>query len=179
MCSIYFDQKPQFVNYRMKTGLTYRYDSPETLGTDRICNAVAAVHFYGSPCIVIDFGTATTFGAVSPENEFMGGIICPSLMVALNALVSKTAMLPNVEVEKPPFAIATNTAGAIQAGAIYGYVGQVEYLLRRMHNELGYKSHVVATGGMAHLIASETDFIDEVNQTLTLEGLNILYGLNN
>ena len=176
MCEIYLGRKPLFVSHRLNTGLHICYDNPDQLGTDRIVNAVAALEIYGVSCITVDFGTATTFGAVSANGDFLGGTICPGLNIATNALVRSAAKLPTVELVKPPHTLCTNTIEAMQAGIIYGYVGQVDYIISRIEEEMGLdKPLVVATGGMARLISGESEKIDTVNSLLTLEGLSILY----
>ena len=178
MCKIYFHRTPLFVGPGIKTGLNVKYNNPRELGTDRIVNAVAAYHLYGGPLIVIDFGTATTFGAISQSGDFLGGAICPGIKIATEALTKHTAKLPHVELIKPPSAICTNTVSAMQAGIIYGYVGQVDYIIRKMKSELGPDAKVIATGGLSSLIAQESGMIDQINPTLTLQGLYILYEKN-
>ncbi|MHB1314963.1 MAG: type III pantothenate kinase [Christensenellales bacterium] len=176
MCEIYLGKKPLFVSHLLDTGLRILYDNPEQLGTDRIVNAVAAREIYGGPSITVDFGTATTFGALSAGGEFIGGTICPGVTISTNALVQSAAKLPTVELVKPSHALCTNTIEAMQAGIIYGYVGQVDYIITRIEEEMGgSKPVVVATGGMARLISAESKKIDTVNSLLTLEGLSILY----
>ena len=178
MCSLYFGQTPLKVSADLNTGLKMCYEMPSRLGGDRICNAVAGANLYGGPCIVVDFGTATTFSVVSGEMEFLGGIICPGFIVSSDALVDRTQKLPRVSFVKPDRVIGNNTERCIQSGILYGYVGQVEYLVNRVKQELGTPATVVGTGGMSGLIHSETDCIDYVNPTLTLQGLHILYELN-
>lgn len=179
MCSDYFGQMPKFVMPGIKTGINIRYDNPQALGSDRICNAVAAQAYYGSPCIYIDFGTATTFGVVDEKGAFAGGCICPGIKIASDALVRGTAKLPNFELTKPDAVIGKNTITNLQSGIFYGYVGQVEYLIRRMKQELNREDAiVVATGGMAHMIAAETSSIDRIDGRLTLKGLRLIYERN-
>lgn len=179
MCSIYFyGQKPMMVEAGLDLGFVNRYEHPETLGSDRICNIVATKTLYPGPAITVDFGTATNFVVISEGGEFLGGLICPGFQISTDALIEKTAMLPKVEYIKPPNAICNNTEQAIQAGIIYGYVGQIEYLVRKLTREMGQSCTVVATGGMSSLIASETDCIDILNPTLTLEGLSMIYQRN-
>ena len=178
MCKFYFSRQPMFVGPGIKTGINLLYDNPKDLGADRIVNAVAAFELHGGPCITVDFGTATSFGAISREGEFLGGVICPGIKISADALTVSAAKLPRIELIKPRFAINRTTTGCMQAGIIYGYVGQVDYIIRRMKSELGGKAYVVATGGLAGLIASETKEIDEVNPLLTLRGLNIIYQRN-
>lgn len=180
MCRIYFDLTPIFVGPGIKTGINILYDNPKELGADRIVNAVAAYEIYGGevPLITIDFGTATTFGAVSAKGEFLGGAICPGIKISAETLTESTAKLPRIELVKPKTAINRNTINCMQAGIIYGYVGQVDYIIRRMKAELGGRARVIATGGLSGLIASETHAIDEVNALLTLKGLYFLYKKN-
>ncbi len=180
MCNIFFPHaKAMRVNSAMKLNVTSAYDIPAQLGSDRICNAVAAYHSYSGPCVVVDFGTATSFTVVSEKGILLGGLICPGIMVAADALVEKTAMLHKVEYVKPPKVIGTNTRDGIQSGVLRGYVGQVDYILRQIEFELGMRPKNIATGGMAGMIADETDRIDLVNPILTLEGLARIYALNN
>ena len=178
MCSIYFAKKALIVGPGIKTGLNILYDNPRELGADRIVSAIAAYALYGGPCIVVDFGTATTFGAVSSGGDFLGGAICPGLKISAEALTVSAARLPRVELLRPESVIAKNTTTGMQAGIIYGYVGQVDFIIRLMKVEMGGAPKVIATGGMAKLIAQETDGISIVNSLLTLTGLNILYRRN-
>ncbi len=178
MCATYFGKKASVVGPGMKTGINILYDHPRELGTDRIAGAVAAYTLYNSPCIIVDFGTATTFGAVTGSGDFLGGAICPGIKISAEALSSGAAKLPRVELVKPESVIGKNTIAGMQAGIIYGYVGQVEYIIRRIKAEMGDSPRVIATGGMANVIAQETPEIDEVNSLLTLMGLNILYHKN-
>jgi type III pantothenate kinase len=179
MCSIYFHGcAPMMVSHELKLGIVNKYDHPETVGADRLCNSVAAYRLYGGSCVAVDFGTATNFAVISEKGEFLGGLICPGFRVSADALIESTAMLPKVEFDKPEKVICTNTEQAIQAGIVHGYVGQVEYILRKIINELGEKPKVIATGGMSGLIASESKYIDTINPTLTLEGLSFIYEMN-
>lgn len=179
MCNDYFGVAPKFVVPGVKTGINIQYDNPRALGSDRICNAVAAQAFYGAPCIFIDFGTATTFGVVDEKGAFVGGCICPGIKLASEALVRGTSKLPNFELVKPDSVIGKNTITNLQAGMIYGYVGQVEYLIKKMKREIGRDDAVVvATGGMARMIASETRVIDQIDGLLTLRGLRLIYERN-
>ncbi len=179
MCKNYFKQTPMFVVPGIKTGLNLKYENPRELGSDRIANAVAAYSEYGGPCIFIDFGTATTFGAIDQQGFFLGGCICPGIKLTSEALVNGTARLPRFELIKPPTVIGKNTVSNMQAGLIYGYVGQVDYLVRKMRKELGAPTAtVVATGGMARMIADGTKIIDHLDGVLTLKGLRILYERN-
>ncbi|NCB30850.1 MAG: type III pantothenate kinase, partial [Clostridia bacterium] len=161
MCELYFHgQRPLVVNSNMKLNLRILYDYPDKLGADRICNAVAAYHTYGGPLVVVDFGTATSFSVVNQDGDFVGGLICPGLMVSADALVENTAQLRKVEVIKPARVIAANTEDSIRSGLIRGYVGQVDYIIRQIERELGYEIRTIATGGMSNMIASDTDRID-------------------
>ncbi len=179
MCNDYFGLTPKFVVPGIKTGINIQYDNPRALGSDRICNAVAAHACYGSPCIYIDFGTATTFGVVDGKGTFVGGCICPGIKIASEALVRGTSKLPNFELVKPESVIGKNTVTNLQAGMFYGYVGQVEYLVNKMKREMKREdAKVVATGGMARMIASETPVIDQVDGLLTLKGLRLIYERN-
>ena len=179
MCNDYFGIKPKIVAPGVKTGINIQYDNPRELGADRICNAVAAQAYYGSPCIFIDFGTATTFGVVNEKGAFVGGCICPGVKLASDALVRGTSKLPNFELLKPETVIGKNTITNLQAGMIFGYVGQVEYLVNKMKRELNRDDAlVVATGGLSRMIASETDVINHIDSELTLKGLRLIYERN-
>lgn len=179
MCRNYFRQNPVFIGPGIKTGINIRYDNPRELGSDRIANAVAAYTLYGGPCITIDFGTATTFGVVSGKGEFLGGAICPGLKLSASALVETASKLPRFELVQPESVIGRNTVSNMQSGMFYGHVGQVSYLVERMKEELGAPdTKVVATGGMAVLIAKETKVIDMLDGLLTLKGLRIIYERN-
>lgn len=140
MCSLYFDLKPLFVGPGIKTGMNVRYDDPRALGADRICNSVASYRLFGGPQINVDFGTATTFNAVAANGDFIGGVICPGVKISASALVEKTAKLPKVELVKPKNILCKNSIQAMQAGIIYGYIGQVDYILRKLMEELGESS---------------------------------------
>lgn len=180
MCSIYFPGiHPLQVHAGLTTGLRLEYDHPQLLGADRICNAVAARQLYDDPCLItVDFGTATTFGVLI-ENTFKGGVICPGFKVSINALIDSTAMLPKIKYIKPKKVIGTNTEHCIQSGILYGYVGQLEYLVNKIREEIQRPALLVATGGMGELISSETNCIDITNPTLTLQGLAYIYSMNN
>ena len=174
----YFNIEPLVVGAGVKTGVSIRMDNPREVGADRIADAAAAHHLYGGPVIVIDLGTATTFGIISKEGAYIGGIIATGIATAAEALFTRTAQLPRVELAPPKHIIGTNTVAAIQSGIIYGYASLVEGMLARIQKELGLKAKVVATGGYAGLIAKETKVIDVVNPDLTLIGLRLIYELN-
>jgi type III pantothenate kinase len=154
------------------------YDNPAQLGVDRVVDAVAARHRYGAPVIVIDFGTATTFNVVDAAGDFRGGAIAPGISTAAEALERQAAQLPRIELVMPPRATATDTVQAMQSGLLYGYIGLVEELVRRLEAELGTKATVVATGGLAGIISDHTTAIDVVDRDLTLEGLRLIWELN-
>ena len=174
----YFHAEPLVVGAGTKTGVHIRMDNPREVGADRIADAVAAHHLYGGPLIIIDLGTATTFGIVSKEGDYIGGIIATGIATAAEALFARTAQLPRVELSYPKHVIGTNTVAAIQSGIIYGYASLVEGMLARIEKELGGKATVVATGGYAELIHRETKVIDKVNPDLTLIGLRLIYQMN-
>lgn len=174
----FFGIKPFEVGPGIKTGMPILYDSPRDVGADRIVNAVAAYEAYGGPAIVVDFGTATTFDAISAKGEYLGGAIAPGVGIAAEALFERAAKLPRVEVLKPKMVVGKNTVGSIQAGLFYGYVGLVDGIVARMKQELGGEAVVVATGGLAHLIVAESKAVQHIDPFLTLTGLRILYERN-
>lgn len=178
MARHYFHSDPLIVDDRMDTGLINRYEPPRDVGADRIVNAVAAYRRYGGPVIIVDFGTATTFCAVTSKGEYLGGAITPGITIAAEALFQRAAKLPKVELVKPHSVIGRDTVSSLQAGMLYGYAGLVDAMVLRMKKELGAQAKVVATGGQARLILAETKTIDEVRPYLTLEGLKILYERN-
>ena len=178
MARRYFGCDPLMVVPGIKTGLKIRYEDPREVGADRIVAAMAAYRKYGGPLIIIDFGTGTTYDAVSPEGEYLGGAIAPGVQISIDALVQHGARLFGVELKPPPSVIGHTTAESLQAGIIYGFVAQVEGMVARLRTELGGKARVIATGGMASVIAPETTIIEEVDDALMLDGLRIVYDLN-
>jgi type III pantothenate kinase len=178
MCRNYFKASTLIVKAGVKTGVRIRMDNPAEVGTDRIVDAAAAHHLYGGPLIIVDLGTATTFDTVSKEGDYLGGAIAPGLSAAAEALFTRTAMLPRVELTRPEHAIGTNTVAAMQSGLVFGYVGLIEGIIARIQHEIKEKARVVATGGYSSLIAQETSVIDEVNPDLTLVGLRLIYMMN-
>jgi len=174
----YFHSAPLVVGAGVKTGVRIRMDNPREVGADRIADAAAAHHLYSGPVIVIDLGTATTFGIVSREGDYIGGVIATGIATAAEALFTRTAQLPRVELAHPKRVIGTSTITAMQSGIVYGYASLVEGMLARIQEELGEKALVVATGGYAELIAKETEVIDKVNTDLTLIGLRLIYQMN-
>lgn len=170
----YFGMAPLVVGPGIRTGIAIKYDNPHEVGADRIANAVAGHHLYGGPLIVVDFGTAITFDAVSGRGEYLGGAISPGYGIAIEALVDRTARLPRVEPIRPPSIIGRNTVHSIQAGMFYGYVGLVREIVERMKGELGASARVVATGGQSAILGDQDALFDEVNPDLTLIGLRLI-----
>lgn len=175
MAETYFHLTPLFIDHSSDTGLPILYEPASDVGADRIVDAVAAVHKYGSPCIVVDFGTATTFNAINKRGEYLGGVITPGIMVSSEALFARTAKLPRVDIKRPQKVIGSSTIAAMQSGLYYGYVGLVDGVLERMIQEVGDQPRVIATGGLAQLIATGSKFIEQVDETLTLDGLRLVY----
>lgn len=179
MCIKYIGKDPLIVGPGIKTGLNLRYENPREIGADRIVNAVAAIEQYKCPLVVVDFGTATTFDCIDAGANYLGGAIVPGLGISTEALYQRASKLPRIELEKPKKVIGRNTVHAMQAGIIFGYAGQVEGIVKRIKVEMNAPElKVISTGGLASLIAGETDCIDEVNPMLTLEGLRIIYDRN-
>ena len=177
----YFSKEPIIVGPGVKTGMNIKYDNPKEVGADRIVNAVAGYEKYGGPLIIVDFGTAITFCAISKEGDYLGGAITPGIRISSEALFLRTAKLPKVELSKPEAVIAKNTVNSIQSGLVYGYIGLVDYIIERMIDEMkdeGDVKTVVGTGGFSSLIASESKYINEIDKLLTLDGLRIIYGRN-
>jgi len=178
VCERYFHIKPLFIEPGVKTGMPVHYDNPAEVGADRIVNSVAAFEKFGGPCIIVDFGTATTFDVVSKKGEYMGGVITPGIGISADALFSRTARLPRVDIRKPPRVLATNTVNSVQSGLYYGYLGLIDGILERLMAEIGGEVNVVATGGLASLMSGGSKYIGEVDDFLTLDGLRIIYDRN-
>lgn len=179
MTKRYFKKEAIIIGPGIKTGMNIKYDNPKEVGADRIVNAVAAYEKFGGPLIIVDFGTATTFCSISEEGDYIGGVISPGVTISSEALFQKASKLPRVELAKPEKVLNKNTISSMQAGIIYGYVGLVDYIVEKMEEELGVKpKEVIATGGLAPIIASESKKITRIEKMLTLEGLRIIYEKN-
>lgn len=174
----YFGCNPLVLDAGVRTGVRIRYDNPRDVGADRVANAVAAHRLYGGPVCVVDFGTATIFDAVSAGGDYLGGAIAPGIVIAMEALFARTAKLPRTDLTRPPKAIGSNNMQAIQSGILFGYVGLVEGMVARFRQELGPEMKVIATGGLADVIAQETDVIQFVDPWITLKGLRLIYEMN-
>jgi type III pantothenate kinase len=177
-CRQYLAQEPLVVTAEVKTGINILYDNPSAVGADRIADAAAVFKLYGGPACIIDFGTATTFNALTAHGDYLGGAITAGVNLAATALVQRTAKLPPVDLQRPPGVIGRNTVHAMQSGLIFGYVAMVEGMVARFKVELGEDMKVIATGGQADLIAAETKIIQIVNPWLTLEGLRLIWNMN-
>lgn len=171
----YLSVEPIVVNNGMDFGLEIKYENASEVGADRLVNAYAAFEMYGGPLVIIDFGTATTFCAVSENGAYLGGAICPGVKISLEALYENTAKLPRVDIGKPENVIGASTVEAMKSGTFYSYVGGVDYIAAKFKAELGENTKVVATGGLARLISEDSKLIDIVNSNITIEGLNMLY----
>jgi type III pantothenate kinase len=177
-CRRYLGPDPLVVDAGTKTGVRIRYEDPRAVGADRIVDAAAVKELYSCPACVVDFGTATTFDAISAEGDYLGGAIAPGIGIAAEALFHRTAKLPRVELLRPPTAIGRNTVHAMQSGLLFGYVALVEGMVRRFRGELGSEMRVIATGGLAEVVARETDVLEIIAPWLTLDGLRIIWDLN-
>src|SRR4030081_1738518 len=178
VCERYFNSKPLFIEPGIKTGMPVHYDNPAEVGADRIVNAVAAFEKYGGPCVIVDFGTATTFDCVSAKGEYLGGVICPGIGISADAIFSRTARLPRVEIRKPARVIGTNTVGSLQSGLYYGYLGLVDGILELLLGEMGKETKCIATGGLGSMIGTGSKYIKNVDDSLTLAGLRIIWARN-
>jgi len=177
-CREYLDQEPFVVDVGIKTGVKVKYEDPKSVGADRIADAVAVMYLYGGPACVIDFGTATTFNAITKEGEYLGGAITAGITLATEALFTHAAKLPRIDLQRPPSVIGRNTVHAMQAGLLFGYVSMIEGMVERFRKELGPDMKVIATGGLATIIAQETDVIQIIAPWLTLDGLRLLWDIN-
>jgi type III pantothenate kinase len=177
-CREYLKQEPLVVDAGVKTGIKVRYEDPKAVGADRICDAVAVMKLYGGPACVVDFGTATTFNAITKDGEYLGGAITAGINLAAEALYTRAAKLPRIDLQVPPSVIGRNTVHAMQSGLLFGYVSMVEGMVNRFRAELGGDMKVVATGGLAEVVAHETKVIDIIAPWLTLEGLRIIWEIN-
>jgi len=177
-CREYLKKEPLVVDTGVKTGIKIRYEDPRAVGADRVCDAVAVMHTYGGPACIVDFGTATTFNALTQSGDYLGGAITAGINLAAEALASRAAKLPPIDLQRPPSIIGRNTVHAMQSGLLFGYVSMVEGMVARFRAELGPEMKVIATGGLVSIIARETDVIQHVVPWLTLDGLRIIWELN-
>ena len=177
-CREYLKQEPLVVDAGVKTGIKVRYEDPKAVGADRICDAVAVMKLYGGPACVVDFGTATTFNALTRDGEYLGGAITAGINLAAEALFTRAAKLPRIDLQVPPSVIGRNTTHAMQSGLLFGYVSMVEGMVARFRAELGNDMKVIATGGLAEVVAKETKVINVISPWLTLEGLRLIWELN-
>ena len=178
VCEKYFHLQPIFVEPGIKTGMPVLVDNPTELGADRLVNCIGAFERYGGPCIVVDFGTATTFDVISAKGEYLGGAISPGLGISADALFARAARLGRVDIKRPQKVIGTNTVTHLQSGLYYGYIGLVDGILERMMRELGAEARVIATGGLARQISEDSRYIAQIDDMLTLDGLRILFERN-
>ena len=177
-CREYLKQEPLVVDAGIKTGIKVRYEDPRAVGADRICDAVAVMKLYGGPACVVDFGTATTFNAITKDGEYLGGAITAGINLAAEALYTRAAKLPRIDLQVPPSVIGRNTIHAMQSGLLFGYVSMVEGMVARFRSELGSDMKVIATGGLAEVVAKETKVINVIAPWLTLDGLRLIWELN-
>jgi type III pantothenate kinase len=177
-CEEYLKQEPLIVDAGIKTGIKIRYEDPRAVGADRVCDAVAVMKLYGGPACVVDFGTATTFNALTKDGEYLGGAITAGINLAAEALYTRAAKLPRIDLQMPPSVIGKNTVHAMQSGLLFGYVSMVEGMVNRFKSELGSDMKVVATGGLSEIISKETKVIDIISPWLTLEGLRLIWEMN-
>lgn len=178
MIACYFSLTPIIVSEKIETGLTICYENPGEVGADRLVNAAAAYHLYGGPLIIVDLGTATTFCAISKQGDYLGGAIAPGMALSAEALVNRAAKLPRVALRKPACVIGKDTVSSMQSGIFFGYIGLINEIIHRIHQETGVQSKVLATGGLSGLIAPECHSISKIHPTLTLQGLMIIYRMN-
>lgn len=178
MCREYLGIEPLVIGPGLKTGLNIKYENPKEVGADRIVNAVAGLNLYGGPLIIVDFGTATTFCAIGEKWEYLGGLICPGIGISSEALFDRASKLPKVEILKPDKIIGKNTVSSMQSGLYYGYVSQVDGIIKKMKEEMNWEPKVIFTGGLGNLLAEGCESVDIVNPELTLYGLKIIYELN-
>ena len=178
LCTKYLNSEPLVIEAGVKTGMRIRLDNPKEVGSDRVVDAVAAQHLYGRPLIIVDLGTATTFSVVSQEGDYLGGAIAPGIVISTETLYTRTAALPRIRLSRPEQTIGRNTVTAMQSGIVFGHIGLIEGMIRRIELELGGKAKVVATGGQAYFLAQEIPAIEIVNPELTLIGLRLIYEMN-